>query len=341
MNAFTLTSAFSLFRGIYLHPITARFNHSCDANAYYSFAYGKIYVTAIRDIEKDEQIFVPYTDCTFSVGTRRRDLLERFKFQCNCTKCLDETKTLSATEIEQRASEEQQVNQALEKINKKARRDRTKSAAEADRELNDLMRQTAAKRDWPTVRRQAQPLETIRTDLMSSQRSTGKLYDMVLSAAIQHLRSDPVLYPDPHHPVRRDHAMGFMQYIYYALADPGGPDRKHVLMRKHVNLGVILESLANWLVRGDYGIIKNEGGELIIWPNPTVQTEAWRAAGIIRMERLKRGVPRDDQMGEFIESSWAKLERIVDRTLRREMGGEIDDETDEDEEDDDDEDGLE
>jgi SET domain len=341
-----LTSAFGNTRGVYLHPYTARFNHSCDYNATYSFGRGgKCYVKAIRAIRKDEQVFVPYTDSTFSVGTRRRELYERFKFECKCSRCVREISTTSAAEVKARAAEEEEVNKAVDAIFKDSeKREDAGLALTTTRRLTSLLSSTAAKHDWDIVSRQRQPLASIRIDLMGAQILANKWKDLTLNAAIQHLRIDPDVYPDETHPVRRTNAFAFAQYAFYMLEGyrvrAGEDEGDDVMMRAEMNLGVLVWSIMSWVVRGrryysmpEYenasrrkaqkknGNAKSiERAEDIIWPNPTFREEAVRFFGLVTRYCEEDGFERGMEMDNVIWRNWSSLERIIDSALEDEMG---------------------
>ncbi|OKL56951.1 hypothetical protein UA08_07822 [Talaromyces atroroseus] len=337
LNSFTLTSAFGNTRGVYLHPYTARFNHSCDYNATYSFDRGgKCYVKAIRPIQKDEQIFIPYTDSTFSVGTRRKELYERFKFQCNCSKCTHETNSTPETQIQNRAREEQDAGRAIDAIFKDYHP--IHDAADVvvggggstlTTRLTNLLHASEAKCDWETVSRQRQPLASIRVDLMGAQHTACKFMDLTLNAAIQHLRIDPGMYPDENHPVRRTNAFGFAQYAFCAWegrhGDRSVDEADHVLLHAQLNLGVIVCISSSSSSRrlsggGDKKKGAEEGEGMIVWPNPSFKEEAMRFLSAITLHCQENGIVRGREMDGLIMHNWRKLEVLVDATLRREMG---------------------
>ncbi|KAI0071017.1 SET domain-containing protein [Panus rudis PR-1116 ss-1] len=91
----------------YPHAVSAicnnisRINHSCDPNCFWnwhleSFA---VEVRATKHIKKGEQIFGAYTTVSQPRDARRKFLLERYKFYCQCTVCSlpdDESKASNA-----------------------------------------------------------------------------------------------------------------------------------------------------------------------------------------------------------------------------------------------------
>lgn len=74
--------------GAAVFPHAARFNHSCNPNACFSWnaAIQKETIHAMRDIEKDEQITVAYCDMTHDKATRRWEL-KHYGFFCDCPAC--------------------------------------------------------------------------------------------------------------------------------------------------------------------------------------------------------------------------------------------------------------
>ncbi|RDW60172.1 hypothetical protein BP5796_11778 [Coleophoma crateriformis] len=73
--------------GYCFDPLLARMNHSCDPNAEVSFSEHDYRVTALRGIKKDEPVVISYIDVNNDRDTRRKELKERWHFDCKCVRC--------------------------------------------------------------------------------------------------------------------------------------------------------------------------------------------------------------------------------------------------------------
>ncbi|KAF2275738.1 SET domain-containing protein [Westerdykella ornata] len=83
------TNCMEMDGGAAVFPNAARFNHSCNPNACFSWnpAIRKETIHAIRDIKKDEQITLSYCDITHDKATRRWEL-KHYGFICDCPACV-------------------------------------------------------------------------------------------------------------------------------------------------------------------------------------------------------------------------------------------------------------
>lgn len=80
------------FSGIFLE--ISRINHSCRPNSFISYdgALGRI--MAIRDIAKDEEIFISYVDRNPPLSRQeRQEKLELYGIKCHCQACVQYTTT--------------------------------------------------------------------------------------------------------------------------------------------------------------------------------------------------------------------------------------------------------
>jgi hypothetical protein len=70
-------------------------NHSCDPNVIIATCFNdhKIKVIALREIMKGEELCFSYIDETQSLEIRKKELQEKYLFQCKCRKCILEEKT--------------------------------------------------------------------------------------------------------------------------------------------------------------------------------------------------------------------------------------------------------
>ncbi len=71
-------------------------NHSCNPNVEITFLDdNRVVVTALRDIKEGEEVTFSYIDEEASVGERRLELKERYRFNCSCWKCLADLTTVA------------------------------------------------------------------------------------------------------------------------------------------------------------------------------------------------------------------------------------------------------
>ena len=67
----------------------ARLNHSCAPNTRQEYDKETLYMRlfATRDIQPGDQLFDSYIDIEEPVATRRKELLDIYRFHCDCRKC--------------------------------------------------------------------------------------------------------------------------------------------------------------------------------------------------------------------------------------------------------------
>lgn len=75
--------------GLGLYIEASIFDHSCRPNACQAWFGTKLQIRAVKEIEPHEQILINYTSLLKAKHIRRAELLEKFYFACNCTKCAD------------------------------------------------------------------------------------------------------------------------------------------------------------------------------------------------------------------------------------------------------------
>lgn len=315
-----MTTAYGRRRGVYLHPGAARFNHSCDPNASYSFDKGKLYVRAIRPIAKDEQIFIPYIDVTYSVGTRRHELKDRYKFGCRCTRCLHEMDTIKPEDIKKRGELEQSTNSDIDDAIKGG----SGGFATAWR-LTNMIRQLSEKTDWDAVNAQQQPLAAIRTEMMLS-KAQDQLFKMsAVDAAIRHLRTDPAQYPDEGHPMRREHAYEFFWHLLYAdkimemQGDPKNFDTPFDIheIRPKFYAWMVLNWMIYGNVQGEVMADTREKMDNVVWSNPTLKGQAENDVAWVTEDLCHAGMLWEHR-DKHIEVHLKKMEEIVEETISRE-----------------------
>eukprot|EP00833_Pecoramyces_ruminatium_P018438 jgi/Orpsp1_1/1192470/evm.model.d7180000093595.1 len=71
-------------------PVGSLFNHSCMPNATLYYHGNRQILRAMRDIQQGEEICITYTDVMNSRKDRKKLLLEKYKFECHCERCIDD-----------------------------------------------------------------------------------------------------------------------------------------------------------------------------------------------------------------------------------------------------------
>lgn len=283
----------------------------------YSFSNGKCYVKAIRPIQKDEQVFISYIDTTYSVSTRRKELLERYKFECQCSKCTHEIETTSKEVIEKRASAEQTGNESIDRILKEKGDNALGVAYGIAWKLSSLIRNLQENLDWSIINTQQQPLAAIRSEIMAAKISAQLWLHAVVDAAIRHLRIDPAQFPDENHPTRREHAFEFVQCALYANEEmaniPRLSESDDIFVRHNVTLLFVAWSVLNWMVNGSNQESKKE----IVWTNPDLEQEAARILQSINEQREAMGITKN-AWDDSVKENWEKMEVVVKETLEKE-----------------------
>ncbi|KAK6541000.1 hypothetical protein TWF694_008381 [Orbilia ellipsospora] len=90
INSVTVTTQTFDPIGICLTYQAAMFNHSCDPNAVMLFDGRRLVVRSLKEIAKDTEITISYIDNLMTGKERRRELSERYFFDCKCSKCTSE-----------------------------------------------------------------------------------------------------------------------------------------------------------------------------------------------------------------------------------------------------------
>ncbi|CEQ40962.1 SPOSA6832_02648 [Sporobolomyces salmonicolor] len=94
-NSFALTSSTDMTNiGVSISPLTALFNHSCSPNAVVVFpsfpssSWPKhMRVVTLKPISPGEEVLTSYVDIALPRELRRKELKDRYKFDCDCVEC--------------------------------------------------------------------------------------------------------------------------------------------------------------------------------------------------------------------------------------------------------------
>lgn len=300
INSFNLTTPFYDSIGLCVQPYASFINHSCDPNAVVGFDEGRIYVKALKEIKEGEQIFISYVDNTNQFELRQKELLERYFFKCNCSKC-----ALGTTAREDRfltsqpdmSALKEAEQDALELLEYAKKDDDPPSAVRKLKSAMNVLHKTGA---WPITR---QPYVQLRDELIASLLDGQRFGPAFIQCALRHLRVDPFIFPGTWHPLRNVHAWTLVKLAIHIFQDPSVANADTAVIQAYgINLGLIIYSVLSDLnksenelpsvemtYKGNYMDVKNE----------------FEASGL-----------KPDTMQSEINTEWAKLERLVDDTLK-------------------------
>lgn len=305
LNSFNLTTALYDRIGLWLHPYTALINHSCDYNATVGFDGEEAFVKAIRPIKTNEQIFISYIDTTTPSDVRRKELSERYFFDCNCSKC---TKGSEAREdkfsrdIDDKTPLQRAERQALELMQSATASD-TK-ADEAIAYLESALHHLHQASDWPLTR---QPYASLRDQLIVSLLSANNFNKAFIQAAIRYLRVDPILY-SPAHPIRHVHAWVLAKLAIY-LSQSFEPNSNDPIKIQdfEINFHYIL-----WYILADLASRQLESCTV-----PSFKRLVGSNFAQVHNEFMAHGIDPSTQKA-VVSNEWGKLERLVQYALDRE-----------------------
>ncbi|KAH8701127.1 hypothetical protein BGW36DRAFT_425922 [Talaromyces proteolyticus] len=297
INAFNLATPFYDRIGLFLHPYAALINHSCDYNAVVSYEADKIFIKASRPIKKDEQIYVSYIDTTYSVNTRRKELAERYFFNCNCPKCTEEEKT----PVGERASIEHAENKTKELIESASKlEDYDEAVKKYEQGIRTLLSTFAC----PITK---QPYVSLRDELILVLLSARRFEEALVHTMIRYLRVDPFVYPNENSPVRRLHAWTLAKLGVY-VSEESGPGRPDGPFRKFgINTALITWAALVWLVRGEREACTSPGFQTVVKEQYQQVSRLFISAGF-----------KADQMASLFDEEWKKVDALAEHVLKQE-----------------------
>jgi hypothetical protein len=230
-NALTLVTPTFDPLGIMVDPLLCHLNHSCEPNAYVVMDGAQVQVRTLRELKKDEELFISYIDPTNPFARRQSELKERWFFTCGCTKCekgtqsqedqwavaLDDIPQNMAKTLDRPLPEGsdpgrespnyvgdslRERNLALlqgEVFNLYEDAQSKSDPAEAITQIDAAMTLLNQSKLWPPYR---QPLPGLRDHLIVNLLAAGKHSLAWMHCARRHRHVTPKLYPQPCHPVR-------------------------------------------------------------------------------------------------------------------------------------------
>lgn len=232
--------------GLYLHPYAAFINHSCEYNSVVGFDGDELFVKAIRPIKADEQIFISYVDTTNPYSIRRKQLSERYYFDCNCSKCQQ-----GRDAREDRFLPTSLNTTSLDETEEKVRNLMTSANNDEDpfRSITKLksairtLRETSA---WPITR---QPYVSLRDELIVSMLAAQQFESAFVQAVIRYIRVDPIIYRHEGHPIRQMHTWSLIKLAIHLYQGTGTGHADALFQRFQQNMGLVVWALLSQLVK--------------------------------------------------------------------------------------------
>jgi SET domain-containing protein len=299
LNSFNFTTPFYDRIGLYLHPYAALINHSCDYNAVIGFDGDKLFVKALKPINSGEQIFISYIDAEGPSALRRKELSERYYFNCQCTKCVNGSHSLEDSFLESSldssalGTAEEHTKTLIRStsigVNPSLAVDKLKSAL-------SMLRETSA---WPITN---QPYVSILDDLVVSKLSARQFHSAFALATLRFLQVDPVLFLHNSHPIRQLHAWALVKLcLYISQGVDECAEDIFPLPKFELNFSLLLWSLLS-------RIVEKIDDACIVWSfKDEVRATFSEVCSEFRNHSLDPGAMRDE-----IEREWVKMGEVAE-----------------------------
>ncbi|KAJ9361721.1 hypothetical protein C8Q69DRAFT_221290 [Paecilomyces variotii] len=304
LNTFNLVNPLYDRVGLYLHPYAAFINHSCDYNSVVGFDGDELFIKATRPIKADEQIFISYVDATYPYNVRRKELAERYYFECNCSKCEQGKETREDQFLPTSLDPS-----TLEDIDERARNLVASASADNDalqsmeklRSALRMLRETSA---WPITR---QPYVSLRDELIIAMAAAKQFQSAFVQMVIRYLRVDPIVYPYEGHPIRQVHTYALVKVAMNLNRNHaiGSPDA--VFQKFPKDMDLIIWVLLSQLVKSQQTACTVPSFRELV--NSTYRT--------VDGEFKKYGLEPEKFVTE-IKEEWEKLEATADEALKME-----------------------
>ncbi|KAJ4345367.1 uncharacterized protein N0V89_011497 [Didymosphaeria variabile] len=216
--------------GIVIDALLCHLNHSCDPNTYIVMDGPQMQLRALKDIKKDEELFISYIDPTMPYLRRQSKLQQRWFFECRCIKCrqgptlqedewaikpgalAQQYQKVADEEIQRNEQEEDPASFVGDSLDERRvaalqakafdmyeAEQRQSDPAEAIRIIEDAIAICIKSKLWPAHR---QPLPALRDDLIINMLAVGNYEGAWFECAKRHRHVIPKLYPQMHHPIR-------------------------------------------------------------------------------------------------------------------------------------------
>ena len=332
-NSLTLVTPTFDPLGLMMDPRACTANHSCDPNAIIVMDGPKFQFRALKKIAVDEEVLISYSENDQPFGVRQADLKERWHFVCRCSRCqfgphgrFDDFLPSGANIKADKIAEFEQVYQdALKdpdferhKLGPSPRErllstiqaqtfaylesadlGKPEEALELSQRAITICRSTEA---WPTHRA---PIPALFRMMFLAETRLGRYSAAFLGCLQTYFVIDPVVYPEPFHPVRIVHAWTLATLARAIDQLPPDPENIVQLYAKDHNMrfGIMFVGL---LMEIHEQIPKSHGRDSVLG---RLVEMSWRELmepeGDMMQEQAHLGWSRE-QWHEMYKRSWAE-----------------------------------
>lgn len=245
INSLTLVTPTYDPIGICIEPLAATMNHSCDPNAVVSFDGSTLNVRSLKKISKDEEVLISYVDITDNPWQRQAELRERYFFTCGCVDCSAGT-ILGFTTISPNDEQFSHIEPQAKALLRTAKVSRDSNAS-----LTALEHGMKLLRDGKVCPVFRQPYASLRQQLAVNLVTAQQWVSAFAQMLKIYFEVDPVLFPQPFHPVRVVHKWTLARLVIHlsslSVSEPGLIDRleSYSLTYGTVLWGLLLEVEGN------------------------------------------------------------------------------------------------
>jgi hypothetical protein len=184
--------------GIMIDPLLCHANHSCDPNAYIIMDGPQVQLRTLRDVKKDEEVFISYIDTTNPFARRQSELQERWFFTCECSKCQQGIHTQEDEWSIPTKDLPQNADDIVNEVFKSYEEQRQSDPSATMTTIESAMQLCNQSGFWPIHR---QPYPALRDDLIVNLLAAAQ-YETAWAHCAKRHRYTAKLYPQPHHPIR-------------------------------------------------------------------------------------------------------------------------------------------
>ncbi|KAL9085785.1 MAG: hypothetical protein Q9165_007417 [Trypethelium subeluteriae] len=242
-NALTLVTPTFDPLGICIDPLVCSANHSCDPNAVVVFDGPSLSLRTLKAIKQDEEALISYIDNSDPYERRQQALQTRYNFTCECCKCqkgptLREDSFEDADRIPSDHTSIQAAEECAIELLEKGKK--CGNSTQALEYLSQAKKTLESTRIWPLGR---QPSPSIQQQIFVNQLSAEQSKANALhSGFLIYFEIDPLLFPEPFHPVRIVHNFTLAMLVLFLSGEQGD---EQILRLQEVGLdfGIVLYGL--------------------------------------------------------------------------------------------------
>ena len=315
-NALNLNTATFDPVGIALDPLACIVNHSCDPNALFVFEGPGFAIRALKPLQKGDEIFQAYIDYTVPFEQRQKELRNRYHFTCQCSKCIQGPvlqEDLWATPDNQipnsgkvakgksPAIDESTKKQLEAELFEELAAIKAGEGMEAIQRSRDAISKCQSSGMFTLAR---QPYPAIRHELFTHLLGNGKWSEAWKEGLETLMLIDPILYPEPHHPLRAVHIWTLTVLATFLSSDPAIAEVTEPMERAGLDFNVVVFGLLRKLL----SVVGKSHGE----------DSAFAGAVREKADELRHLMGRADPgslklLGDdrFMEQQWVKFRQMV------------------------------